>query len=190
VENPIEKHLAQVQPFINQRVEIEQFKIEIQNQNDVDLVNSKLDLAKKIKKDVEKKRKEIIKPFNDFVKKINDKIKKDVTIPLDNFIAKLKAGLWKYEIEQRKIQEEKLKSLEIEKEPELESQEMPISSVVDELPQATGIKTVKRWTYEVIDLEKVPRKYLQIDHKMVMTAIAAGQLEIDGLKIFEEESVK
>lgn len=60
----------------------------------------------------------------------------------------------------------------------------------------------KRWTYKVVDLKKVPRKYLavvidqgpkrgQLDsgHKLVVAEIAAGTREIKGLEIYQKSHV-
>lgn len=60
----------------------------------------------------------------------------------------------------------------------------------------------KRWTYKVVDLKKIPRKYLavvidqgpkrgQLDsgHKLVVAEIAAGKREIKGLEIYQKSHV-
>jgi hypothetical protein len=55
----------------------------------------------------------------------------------------------------------------------------------------SGSTTIRRtWTYEVIDINQVPREYLTIDHKKVMEAITKQQItEIPGLNIFQAKSL-
>ena len=42
------------------------------------------------------------------------------------------------------------------------------------------------WVHEVVDLSKVPRRYLELDERAVKADIKAGIREIEGLKIYEE----
>lgn len=45
-----------------------------------------------------------------------------------------------------------------------------------------------RWTYEVVDLAKVPREYLALNPTKVNAAIKAGLRECPGLRIFQEQT--
>jgi hypothetical protein len=49
---------------------------------------------------------------------------------------------------------------------------------------------VEKWTYEVLDLEKVPRAYLTLNDKAVKGAISGGIRNIEGLRIFTEQSTR
>jgi hypothetical protein len=49
----------------------------------------------------------------------------------------------------------------------------------------------RSWTFEVIDLDRVPRTYLSLDTEAVRAAITKqGVREISGLKIFQSESLR
>jgi len=56
-------------------------------------------------------------------------------------------------------------------------------------PQVKGVHSVKRWTYEVIDVTSVPEQYLAVDHEEVTAAIKAGTREIPGLRIYQDETL-
>jgi hypothetical protein len=47
----------------------------------------------------------------------------------------------------------------------------------------------KFWTFEVTDLADVPTEYLILDEKKVRAAIAAGEREIPGLRVFQDSSL-
>jgi len=47
----------------------------------------------------------------------------------------------------------------------------------------------KTWTYETVDLTKVPREYLMLDERKVKDAIAAGVRTIDGLTILQKSGL-
>lgn len=42
------------------------------------------------------------------------------------------------------------------------------------------------WTFEVVDINAVPREYLVLDETAVRRAIQAGIREIPGLKIYQK----
>jgi hypothetical protein len=50
--------------------------------------------------------------------------------------------------------------------------------------------TAKRWTFEVIDIGRVPTKYLEISSAAVRLAIRNGEREIKGLRIYQEEGLR
>ena len=53
--------------------------------------------------------------------------------------------------------------------------------------KAVAARTVK-WAYEVVDLAGVPRDLLMIDDSKVRARIAAGEREIQGLRIFQQKN--
>jgi len=63
-----------------------------------------------------------------------------------------------------------------------------LEEVEPEVAQETVI--TRRWTYEVLDITKVPRKYLLLDGVAVREAIRAGEREISGLRIYQEEGLR
>jgi hypothetical protein len=49
----------------------------------------------------------------------------------------------------------------------------------------------RSWTFEVIDLDQVPREYLSLDVAVVREAITrAGVRDIPGLRIFQAEALR
>ncbi len=44
----------------------------------------------------------------------------------------------------------------------------------------------KRWTFEIVDQEKVPRDYLMVDNEKIRKAVQGGIRSIPGVKIFEK----
>lgn len=51
-------------------------------------------------------------------------------------------------------------------------------------------QTQKHWTFEVVDITKVPVLYLDVDTAVVRAAIRDGERDIPGLRIYQEESVR
>jgi hypothetical protein len=49
----------------------------------------------------------------------------------------------------------------------------------------------RNWTFEVVDLDRVPREYLSLDTEVVREAINRDKVrEIPGLRIFETEALR
>jgi hypothetical protein len=49
----------------------------------------------------------------------------------------------------------------------------------------------RNWTFEVIDLDRVPRTYLSLDTEAVRAAITKkGVRDIPGLRIFQSENLR
>ncbi len=53
-------------------------------------------------------------------------------------------------------------------------------------PPERATRTKTAWKYKVVDLSKVPRKWLTLDEKAVKAAIDAGERKINGLEIYED----
>jgi hypothetical protein len=49
--------------------------------------------------------------------------------------------------------------------------------------------TTKRWTYEVIDANLLPREYLVVNTTAINTAVKGGVREIPGVRIYEDTSL-
>lgn len=47
----------------------------------------------------------------------------------------------------------------------------------------------KRWVFEVTDVKKVPREYLEVNDKAVRAAISSGLRSINGIRIYEEDGL-
>jgi hypothetical protein len=66
---------------------------------------------------------------------------------------------------------------------ELKSQQ---AVVVAETPKNSITKV---WSYELLDLNAVPREYLTIDDTKVKTAIKSGVREIPGILIYQKDQL-
>ena len=162
-------------------------------------------VASKANKELEAQRVSIVKPHNDFVKQVNNTAKMYTGKIQDLIIKPLKAKVGEYlakkELAEKKAQEEARKAAEklqekMNKEAAkagVEAPDVPKPKVKDKAvgpvktTPGTGF-TQKRWTYEVENINKVPRDYLKLDEGAVTRAIRAGAREIPGLKIFQRSS--
>lgn len=66
---------------------------------------------------------------------------------------------------------------------------VPVTTTIPSFNSTKNNGLTKRWTHELVDLGQVPREYLVIDEKKVREAIAAGERNIPGLRIFQSESI-
>lgn len=170
------------------------------------------------KSTLEKRRKEIVGPYNDQVKIINNTFKK-VSESADGAVKALngqmtqyhlqvEARLRKEEEERRRLEAEKLKAQEDElrEKAALENQDVEaemekVQERVQELkgPITTSPKSVSRgdfgsssvrktWTFNLKDITKVPARYLQLNETAIRNAIGAGIRNIEGLEIFQKST--
>lgn len=153
------------------------------------------------KKVLEERRRFFITPLKDHVKRIEAElkmvaeplIKADVIIrgKVVDYRIKIKEEAKKKEEElQRKAEKERQKQVE-KAEAKGEAPPPPAPMPTVEVPKTTeGITMVKTWTYEIQDINKVPREYLILDTAAVMKAVRLGIREIPGLRIYQKETVK
>jgi len=140
-------------------------KIDIKDQKNTDIitaVKNKIQLFKD-----KKARKEREEEIEAMAKEDEETAKKEKA-KLDKETAKKEADDEKLRLKQQK------ENTKIQKEQEKELNK--------------GI--VKRWTFEVVNLDEVPREYLMIDDKKVKEAIKNEVREIKGLNIKQSKSVK
>lgn len=92
------------------------------------------------------------------------------------------------EREKRQAEEERKKLLEEKK--ELLRKQIEESKQA-ELEAQTKVKGImKRWTYEIVNEESVPRGYCSSDSKKINEAIKNGIRSIDGVRIYETQTVR
>jgi len=77
--------------------------------------------------------------------------------------------------EEKRIMEEKRIAEEAEKK---KAEEMRIKGIV------------KKWAWEIVDEQKIPRAFCSSDSKKINEAIKSGIREIDGIRIFESTTVR
>jgi len=176
-------------------------KIEVTDDKSVEDASTGLKVVRDLKKTIENKRKFFVKPLNDHVKRINEFFK-SFSSPLDQadkILNKKILDYQEYKKEQVRKEQEKLrKKLERQensgilplrlKQKEKELQEQ-LSSKTIQYDSGIKVTTRKRWTFEVVDIEKVPREYLIVNDKKVNQAIKKGIRDIPGLKIYQKEKI-
>jgi len=163
---------------------------------DVDDASSFLKEIKDMEKIVEDKRLTFTKPLNESLKNINDTFKK-MREPLEQArgLVTEKILIWKrIEAEKiaaeqaawRKIQEAEAELRVIRNEPEVEVEPITVAPVVNKIG---NMQTVKRWTHEIEDFNKVPDCFKMLNVVLIREEIRNGNRDIPGLKIYQEESL-
>jgi uncharacterized membrane protein YqiK len=78
---------------------------------------------------------------------------------------------------------------------ELQAQAQAVESTTTVVPSTVeavaGISTKTIWTFEIIDVKKIPREYLIPDEKYIgqMATATKGKKEIPGIRIFSKEII-
>lgn len=166
-------------------------------------LNEASELLRKIKtayKTVEERRTFVVKPLNDQIRNINGWFK-SITEPLVQAedILKRKVLTFRQEqerirlAEQKRLEEEAAKKqAEINKLAEQKGVEAPVLNVpkLAELDKTVNTSTIKKvWTFEVTDLNLIPREYLVVDETKIRNAVREGVRNIPGVKIFEKDQL-
>ena len=152
-------------------------------------------------KELDDRRKEIIKQPDEYVRGVNAAVR-PFRLILENIVGKIlkpKFGQWMHqkELERRKeekrLQEEtRRKQAELDREAEksgvdkvtLPDQVLPQKK--DPVRTETGTaSTVMIWKAEIIDADKVPRKYCEPSQVLINQAVKGGIRKIAGVKIHE-----
>jgi hypothetical protein len=130
-------------------------------------------------------RKEFTGDLNAQLKKINDRFK-EISVPLESLEKGLKLQVQIYYAAQERKAREDLERMKKEKPNEMAIVEAPSSSI----KTVTGTASIKKvWTFEVENINEVPREYFSIDEKKIREAISSGKREISGVRIFQESQV-
>ena len=140
-------------------------------------------------KTIESKRKEITTPLNASLKATNAMFKK-LSAPFVEADRIVRDKVMDF----RQAQEEKAYK-ELERRQKIQAAHEAKGHETHEITQpivevAKTTVTSKRWTFEVVDVNKVPREYLVLDNTAVNKAIRNGVREIDGLDIFQVEGLR
>jgi hypothetical protein len=183
--------------------------------NDAASAEAAADLAKWFRvlfKKIEEERDSLVRPLNDHVKMINGRFK-GTTEALKRGEGVINKKLLDYVKEQQRIEAEKAEAARKKAEEEalaaalaLEakgntSAASEILTDVIEAPETVqkvgavrgdfgSVATVRKvWTFEVVELAKVPVEYLEVIGPKVNAAIRAGERDIPGLRIYEKDSL-
>ena len=146
--------------------------------------------ARDWKKVIESRRKELIEPLRRETSRINDKAKV-ITDPLDQVIdvANSKTNKYMLLLEQaKKIEEEKLKIAAALFEAEEDVYVAPLENVV----RGDGAMMVKKSEkrFLLVDISKVPTKYLMVNEEAVKRDLKLGIETIPGLEVYEETTTQ
>lgn len=173
--------------------------VAIANDEDANKTSVLIQSIAKMKKSLNSQRLFFTKPLNDQMKKINE-LFKQMSSPLVEADEIVRVKVLAYRKEQQKIADEQERLLEIARkkrqakidkiaeEKGVEAPKLEVTKVEASAPMQ-GATTRKSWTYKVVDQAKIPREYLQIDVVAVREAIRNGVRAVDGLEIFEEETL-
>lgn len=140
-------------------------------------------------KTIEDKRKEITKPLNASLKAANAMFK-TLSKPFIEADRIVRDKVMDF----RQLQEEKAQK-ELERREKIqkahEDKGHQTHEIIAPKAEVSKVTTVtKRWTFEVVNVDKVPREYLVLDSVSVNKAIRNGVREIDGLDIFQVEGLR
>ncbi len=146
--------------------------------------------AREWKKAIELRRKELVDPFRKKQASIND-IAKELTDPLDAVIdmANGKANGYVRMLEERK----RLADEELRQQAALfDAAEEIYIPPMDNIVRGDGaIAVTKTETqFRVVDISKVPVKYLMVDEAAIKKDIKLGISQIDGIEIFETKTTQ
>ena len=190
----------------NIQVAVQESKgIIIFEESDVDKAGFYIKKFKELDKKIEKTRKEIVSPINDEIKEINNLFKGLTALftpELDRLSKESNELLKEVRAKQEAVRLAEQKELE---DSVLDEAEMFNDlSVIDNIPQVEfkqqklatdNLTTQRKKTWRVIDLDKVDRKYLIIDEKMIDNLRKAYDFEvkeqpINGIEFYCEETVR
>lgn len=190
----------------NIQVAIQESKgIIIFEESDIDKAGFYIKKFKELDKKIEKTRKDIVSPINDKVKEINNLFKGLTALytPELDRLNKESNELLR-EVRQRQEAQRLAEQKELEDAVLDEAEMFNDVSVIDNIPQVEfkqqklatdNLTTQRKKTWKVIDLDKVDRKYLMIDEKMIDALRKAYDFEVKeqpiaGIEFTFEESVR
>lgn len=142
--------------------------------------------ARSWKKCVDEKRKAMTEPLRKQTSAINDKAK-ELTDPLDGVIelANAKATGYQRTLEAKRLEEE----TRLRKAAELfDAADEVYVPALDKVLRGDGASAVTKVEkrFRLIDIGKVPAKYLMIDEKKLLQDIKLGLTSIDGIEVYDE----
>ena len=164
--------------------------------------------------EIDEKRKELVRPFQAAVKKLNDFF----SVPLNQLKTAenlIKQALIRYtdEKEKERLQEEKRLREQAEKEAaklekkadkleekgqtekafetRLDAKSIPVPVVAKKVEKVKGISFKEVWKFRIIDIDKVPRKYLIVDEKSLgeIARSTKGKVTIPGIEFYSDKTV-
>jgi len=171
-------------------------RLKVTDKTSLSHATSTLTQVCKVKKGYEDLRKKLVKPIKAAAKNIDDFFKMK-SRPIVNAEGHLRKEILDYQdAEDQKRRDAEARERREHEAAQKTARNLGMGSLPAPLPAlppekttrtATGsATTTKRWTFEVVDLSKVPVDFVQIDAPMANASIRSGVREIPGLKIFEK----
>lgn len=180
-------------------------EVTISNQQEYDGEGMRLMDIKKRYKEIDGKRKELVRPFQDATKRLNEFFKK----PLEWYKSaevNIKTAILKYEREreeeQRKLEEEvEKKRQKLEKRAEryqekgnggkaeeLLREAVGVSLVTKPVEKVAGISKRDNWKYCIKDVSQIPREYMIPDEKRLgqIAKASKGLVKIPGVLFYND----
>lgn len=191
---------AEVQAFYSQALILQKYaeKRVIVTAEDLGPATDDLSIVSKLKKALEEKRKEYVKPLQDRVKEINDAFK-TLTLPIEEADRITRTKILFYQQEQERIrqEQERINQLRLEAaraEMELRgelTESVDLVEVISEAPRrvVTDMGTVSQRMirkYRVIDFTLLPDQYKIENSALLNKVVKAGIPSILGVEIYEE----
>ncbi|MBW2094182.1 MAG: hypothetical protein JRI80_04770, partial [Deltaproteobacteria bacterium] len=191
------KHLETIENMLNQANEHR-----VDSEETVQQAVAMAGDSKRLGKDLEAKRKEIVKAPNQYVRSVNAFVK-NFTRPLNKIEAVLKTKIahYQYQLElERREQERKAKEeaarLQVQLKKEAQEKGVEPAKVVPiAVPEADKVvrsgagasaHTRRVWKAEIVDPDAVPREFCSPDIKKINEAVKAGIREMAGVRIWED----
>lgn len=143
---------------------------------------------------VEDMRTAITKPMNKSLKEVNA-LFKTLSEPLKTADGIIREKILDFRAKREEAAAKRQAKLEAKAEVAEEAGDdekaMELSEKAEEVEANVGESTVsKRWTFEIVDINKVPRDYLIVAFPVVNAAIRNGERNIPGLRIYQEPGVR
>jgi uncharacterized coiled-coil DUF342 family protein len=152
--------------------------------NSIDKLYSR---AREIKKAVEERRKFLVEPFRTRITEINDQAR-ELSDPLDQIIdiTNSKTNIYMRLLEEiKRTNDEKLRQAAAIFD---EIDELYIPEMAPVRGKETTVVTKIEKKFRLLDITKVPTKYLLVDEATIKRDLKLGISEIPGLEIYEEKT--
>ena len=161
-----------------------------------------LSIIARLKKALEEKRKEYVKPLQDHVKAINDAFKALMEpIEVADQVTRKKILAFQEEQERIRAEQEEINRLKIEaakREMELKGELTEEVGLVEVIEAPTdrletdlgdlGMATI--WKFEVIDFALLPDRFKMENATLIGKVVRAGEREIPGVRIWSEKNLR
>ena len=194
----------EVMAFYNEGLKLRQYAEArlIITAEDLKPATDDLSIIAKVKKAMEEKRKDYLKPFQDHIKETNDAFK-NLMEPIEIADKITRQKILAFQAEQQRIRQEqeqinRLRMEAAQKEMELKgelAESVNLIEIAPEAPRKTvteigSASTFKVRKWEIVDFRLVPDELKIIDAGKVTKLVKAGIGTIAGIRIWEEDSLR